>query len=1514
MNLTSRMTVITAAVIAFASVMPADAGAHLYAGRRKTINCGVVVIDRAKQPLAEVGNLFFLLDRRTDLKPAGWSFDNPLAPYSASTGQGKDNPAYWEVDLTTATNLSRMHVLYFPASGTLKLTDQQREALRRFVDGGGVLWVDNSGTPGGALTFDDSFFLTNFSFNNANGRDVPTDRHHPLLSTPYWINEMEVGGLGANPGRYDCMPGYDPGVSWGMMDRPTSFDILFTVVKNTGTDRPSVAANAYGSGRIVATANYVGKGCYAYYPYEQPNLKFAYNVMAWASSFTALRKDPRHSGASIDTVGGAKLLEHWSLPDAPPNRGAESSPVIHKNVVFYSSGNTLFALDVFPSEDLDQDGNPDDGLPDNKAAPKYKGADIIWTWEGDGELSSPTVASAQDPVSGESAIEAVLVTSSAGAIHMLEAFPVDSSGRLAGQTRPIVPPYTKVPPTGQLNPPLYINGWVYALGGDGRMYAWNPALQAWNAAGANRNARYEWNVPTEFGLPGEASSGRADPRRGPHYGFVKNDSSGAVVGMVYWFAGPWETAGAMRAERNDFVYGVPVYVSNDRLKPKRTSSVLPDTECDINYRSGNISADPPPIVWIRLPTGVNQYQTVNADDLNKTLLGVNSPGTIILRGVTLEPGAMVYASYALDYAPMQAHVLQMALPRVRAPLKPSSRDLGAGGGAATPPTEITGTPAMGPSNMLYINAKRSGVGGSVYGILNDGTRQVTRWNYVLHPEISGLPEIGDGWSKFLQPLRAGDPTFPDLFGVITMRDSAGNIVSMQDPQVKSSPAVSGDKVFVTVSGADGSGALVCFKANPDFTIRIMENAGYDEGGKPIKRPKSLYNRTTRQNARVRVWQPNLMLGGGTPADMQPMLSAVDITRAEWIDYDRGAITFHDFDTYEIRGTGPNANVTSTFTPSLPVWVYVDNVAVPIDMNTWGPAAALAKQLGMVIPPETGDCVDLSGWNNLLWYYAIPDSTISSSPVVIGNKVYFIADNGFLYALNADTGESLGGAVDAKNVVWQHDLGDGPLGGQDTNLSVAGANGVLVTAGANGLHAFTNATTLVADNNRLVELDGAGEIAWSVDTLTWPSAVPPANAAPPRRTGQINKPARVRYLAGNELLVVNSGANQVARIDRSGTVGIAAFSAGPSPKFIRWMYDKFADPKNLLRTGQPTQLQGPTDALLWEEIEPDAGGPLLVVHCLVADSGNHRILDLVYRIANGQLLNDVFDPASGYVLPELNWVTKTDSMNQRYVYDCIQLVPESGGAKYSVWAAVSNYATGTDLGGTPPVGNQGLGGAIVALGYRKREKPADPWIYSGPGAGEIVARCDRTVWPGGGERPLAVPRFFQVLDKYDPQGNMARFLLICDNYGVYKARIPAGGPPVVEHALRDDSYRRSERELIWEQDGDVVVCEEGLGAPLVATSVQELPNGNWLIANGYSGNDKMSIPAAGMSFPGAPNRFSGEVFEYEPSSGRIVWNSPALYTPKAPPNMNPPAPDTGIRRQKLSNSYIMEQPRSALRQF
>lgn len=1491
----------------FGAASSATAGAYLYAGQRKHIYCGVLAItNRATGTIVNgngidnAGRLFFVMEQHSELKPSGWSFENPFAPGSPSTGLGKDDTEYWVVNLAATRSLSRMNVLYLPASGAINLDDQDREKLRRFVDGGGVLWIDNTGSP--PLDFGNSFFIGEFGFTIASGGfEQAFSRHHPILSSPHLLSMPETASLGSPPGEYDCDFGYDQG------NPPSNFDILLPVVTNTLTNKPSVAANVYGSGRIVATANYVGYACCKYsYPYNVPDLKFAYNVVAWASAYSTLRKDPRHTGSTIDTVGGSKLVEQWCLSNVAPATGssaapAENGPVIYKNAVFYTGMlngvSTLFAIDLYPTTDLDGDGNVDDGMRGLStlyapgSAPQ--GVDLLWYYRPPepGTLSAPTVVSIQDPGQPGSTTEAVLVTSSSGYVYMLKAFP-NVDGILIAITNPAdLVLYTyRLPALISPNiakpmPPLYINGWIYAVNGEGRLCAYNPSLEAWaNVHPPPPVVISEWQMPG----PSYGSWTDVEPKTGPTFGFVQNNTSGAVIGVVYWYVSTPNPSGP---PPNDRICGVPVFCSNDRLKINHTTTDHFSVECRISYSSATISDSPRPIVWYKDSAG----NRIEADTVlsNRRISGGAIDNTSFVLGMIvatfssqIPPDATVYATYALSYDNTST-----AGPPITISPPPQPVDV------TTPQTVISSLPALGPDNMTFITGTRSGAGGggSVYGIHGDGTTGTTKWHYFLHS--------GDDLPTDLNPAVQRIP------GVVAdfQTDADGRTIvnNMVDPQSFSSPAYAGDKVFVTVtstgtstSDADPKAALLCFKANSDFVIRITGNAGLGLGGKMQRQPKKLYSTTNNRRMSVKIWQPNLIDTGGLT--LTSLMSAIPVP-SDMIDYDNGTITFDNFDRLRLKSGG--SIPTNTFSPSLPVWVFLDNIGVPVDFSTWAPSVRAA---GGNIPAITGDSVDLSGWNNLLWYYVVPPyegrpcSGVHSSPIVIGNTIYFVTDDGVLYALNTETGESQSGPIDSKNVIWQTKISTGVLP-DGANISPAGADGVLLVPLSDGLHAFANSMTLVADNNRVVELDGSGDVAWSVDSVMIPVSVPTSTTqTPPVRGVPVNKPARVRYIGSGDILVVNSGANQVCRINRGGYVGVDKFN---SEKYIRWAFDRFCDPKGLLRPGQPLKLSSPTDAILWQEMEADGWA---TVHCLVADSGAHRILDLVYPFStiNGESVKkgDLHpacerDPKTGFYLPYVNWVSRTESMNQKYTFTCMQIVDATDSTvlprviKNRIWAAISNYGTGNDPGSN--IGERGLGGAIVAFEWR--EMGENGWNYNTPGSGEIVQRCDHVDWGGGTPKPLANPRFFQVIETPNPND---MHMLVCDNYGVYDVLISSTPPAVGNFLLDKDAvpdsiqdYRGLPRDVTDESTG-TVVRTESLGAPLLATSVQLLHNGHWLISNGWSGQ----IGVRGRSF-------SGEVFQYDPVNCKVVWSSPNIVA----------ANETAPWEQRMGNSSILEQPRSALRQ-
>lgn len=1553
--------------------LPADAGAYMYAGKRRVINCGVLDFKQGSlnptlnQPLgsivlgsatSEVGNLFYLLDIRSDLKPTGWSFENPYAPVDPATGQRyeKYSPQYWLINLQTTRDLSKLNVLYLPASGTIDLNDEDREKLRKFVDAGGVLWIDNAGAPqlafttGMVTTSAGSFVIPYFYFHASGGKyDGAWVRHHPLLTLPYWLDDREITMLGRDWGKNACnvlLPmSSDPDIP------PQVSDVLFPVVAkdNSGPSDASVVANAYGSGRIIATANFIGGGCCLAYPYCNPSLKLTYNIIAWASSWTDLRKDPRHTGRSIDTVGGSSLVKLWTA-GGPPN--GESGAVIYKNVGFYTYGSKLIAVDVLPSEDLDHDGNSDDG---EQGLGADKGADVVWQFDlNEGKLSTPTIVTCQDPRDPTRMVEAVVVLTSQCNVYMLQAFP-NNNGIMVPQTaagviykwstltarhvvQSISASWTKTP-----QPVAYNNGWFYAVTPDGRLHAFNPVLDNWK--GQNPSTAKD-AVPSDWLIPGPdwEQAVRTNPAApkpsfklgstvaGPNFGYVNAGNSGALIGMVYWCVHASAESGNninIAEEGNDFIFGVPVYVRNDRLRREAVSDNGKLSEYRVTYATSKITSRFPTPV-IRIVPNTTQIDTAQGDNGIETNKGLDTTGktfdklgSILIYTQTPLPGeAGIYADYAIDYSPSYT-----GWPTIRYALCPSSM---VNITQPVPSSYIAATPAMSYNNTMYVTATRLAPSGgtpsgqqasesaflpgdSIFAIRNDGAQsQSTRWHYMLHSGI--VP--GGATAGVLQGTSTPAFPIPGLLKSKPSSISASDIeaVTIAQPRVLSSPVVVGDKMFVTVTGLDkrggnrNGGALLCLKTNSDAVIRIVENAGSGGGSQMLRKPKQLWDSNGRPYS-IALWQPDVMCAT-TP--LGPMAESIPVP-SSMVDRNKGTITISFVDQMRLRNQ--LSQLTNTMSTSLPVWVTVDGVEVPIDWTTWGPANTLAKLMNIKIPDTPqGDCVDLSGWCNLLWYYAPDGCTgISHSPVVIGTNVYFVTDDGLIYCVDSETGETTGKPFwgkDPKFMLWEEPIvpGPTPLNGDGLNVSPAGSNGVLLVPGPEGLCGYANPSTLIADRNRLVEVDSGGDVRWALDSILVPESAPELGYSSgglnlPRLKVAINKPSRARYTEAGEILLVNTGSNMVCKIDKSGNVGIQrVVSISPSngsdvDGWIKMSYDKFADPGHLLRPGQPLTLSNPLDAITWTETEQGPNNQAFVMHCVVADSGNSRVIDLVFRFtADGHIINETYDGSTGYILPDLNWMSNTESKAEKYVFECLQLVINPGfdathPMVQNIWAAISNYRIDNNPG------REGLGGAIVELNYRTRDFGEKQWDYSFPKTGQINSGCLKVDLGGAsGIQPLACPRFFQVIDKPD-----GRSLLICDNRGVYKVSLAAGAtaPPVTQH-LYHDEFRDA-----LDRDGSVAGVQS-LPFKLTAMSAQELMNGRWLIANGYAG-----------SIAPWNKTYVGEVFEFDPGVTNAAKSAPNWCSPKLQikyPAGPQSSMDTWEWSQLTGSSYNIQQPRSAFRHF
>ena len=390
--------------------------------------------------------VFYILNQRNDLKPLGWNIVNPLAPatvtpsilnrWAARTGVSAytlyqhitpDMAPYWEVSLSGQTNLDAL--LQFDVlllnlhNHTVSLTSAEAEMLRRFVDGGGQLWVENSG--GGEVV--DPLFL-DFQFNNgaASGAallpvalNTPTLQRHPIIDAPYQLQQKELNSLGVDPVQA-TITGF---TSLTALPDPT---LLSTVVGNgSANNSPIISAGQMGAGQIVVTTpgssaainDAVGGTTTGFGPNSGPfcgknygaaptaDLKFVTDLLSWDTAHPNELKTSHQSSQSRSSLGPA-LTPTWFYPLAGSVGGTAPGAAINGDFVFVRAvDGLLHAFNALPDTDIleSQAAVPDAGLLDyiygktydeiwnSSAAGTFPGVSSPLTVPASAALSAPTI-------------------------------------------------------------------------------------------------------------------------------------------------------------------------------------------------------------------------------------------------------------------------------------------------------------------------------------------------------------------------------------------------------------------------------------------------------------------------------------------------------------------------------------------------------------------------------------------------------------------------------------------------------------------------------------------------------------------------------------------------------------------------------------------------------------------------------------------------------------------------------------------------------------------------------------------------------------------------------------------------------------------------------------------------------------------------------------------------------------------------------------------------------------------
>lgn len=426
----SRISIVIAVSLLLTALPTPRASAQAvnYSGHTRVLNVGKLIINSgvydSAGPLAGVPedtapHLFYLLDQRTDLKPRGWILQNPLAPstvtqaihdrwvksggnpkgidplvshglrYQVGSAVSKDMAAYWEVNLvqTPLKDLLKFDMLFISShTDGESFSPQEQEKLRKLVEAGGVVWLDDCWK----FRIADSgrFFLPNLQFHGSHiGAAAPAssalavDPTHPLITTPFFLTQDDLDHLGdKNVGEYYHTGFVAPQPITGTFNDPTpktapdlsqpEADVLAPVLMNTltadttkypGGPYPYLSAGRYGAGFVIVSSGDIGDAinanCGGTTGYNIPapdydknggsvcgnsllasdseDLKFAYNALSWASNFSTYRRGPEHSAYSPQTVT-LPITKQWNFL-LNQGEAVESDPIVVRNNIFVAT-------------------------------------------------------------------------------------------------------------------------------------------------------------------------------------------------------------------------------------------------------------------------------------------------------------------------------------------------------------------------------------------------------------------------------------------------------------------------------------------------------------------------------------------------------------------------------------------------------------------------------------------------------------------------------------------------------------------------------------------------------------------------------------------------------------------------------------------------------------------------------------------------------------------------------------------------------------------------------------------------------------------------------------------------------------------------------------------------------------------------------------------------------------------------------------------------------------------------
>lgn len=1247
--------------------LPAQAGAYTFSNpnAQRTINAGVVLLDSTTDTTNPPTSLkagpdnpdpymFYILSRRVDLLPVGWTIKNPLAPHNiAADVQARwdartsniNSPAgqafvnnngghayqfgqnvtpgmapYWEVPLATAStqDLQQFDILLVnlaTANGIAdiaKFRPSEVEKLRRFVDGGGTLLVedngggnitDGTGAAGTANAYGPLFFPLQYAGGAAGTAQLPSLRdRHPILSAPYYLAQNELNALG-NSFTGDVISTASPEFAPVLYD--TAKDIL-------------VGADSYGAGAVVISStgamaainNAVTAGSIptTYGPNSGPycgtnfqsaptqDLKFLCNIISWGGGHSHEHQNSHQTGETPSALPSPVRSWNYVPTTGGPYTSNMPGATLNGNFVYsMDSAGTLHAFDLYPYEDLDGDGKPDDGLADYSLG---SSCDEVWHVP----ASGPTAGNSAPTVATPAGTVFVFVEGLNGSINQYTAntttTPAATSVKTAaGQSFA----------AGPAPAPTYYEGRLYASEPDGSLFV-NDFTSGRSASGG---------VSVKLAAVGGGTS-PVIPTGAPAVGALA--STGASSGTT-----PQSTDIVAMVPTNYGLYSLFLGARGEQLAGTGTSYTA-------NHTPGMAVID------VNAPSRAYSLTMATApanDYANKEpLVPTSTPPSRTFTGTPTN--TPVYADYDVDFSTKSASLTRTAVTY---------------GGANPVATGTGSTPALDRFGNAY------------YFASEPSTAPYTAASYTVLACFHDAPSGPRLLWRFRLP--GGTEAITDADGT--------NYAALSGFTFQGKPVVdSRGFVYALASSSNGSQtAVLCFNGLGTVTTAPL---GTDVNNASLT--QSVNGTATNE------------FGDGTPSTLLSTQYTQNGTN--------GPLTFSNFG---ITATGTPTTLTPNLNEPEPVTATVD-----------------------ASPTVAGAAFQLLLHTNLAWYSILKTAVVPATATAVatgtdiaitpgegltkvGSALYFVGGvaggaGSNLYSVPTDP-EAAGYTIASKYVdalviptnstSFVTDSGD--TGAGATSAIASAANGALIVNGAKGVSAFLNRTTLVTDNSRVMELNQDGSASWLVDSTQ-------GNIGLGTTSLELNRPSSITELTPNDYLVADTGNNRVVRFDRAGKVvwELSRFNdtfdttASPDP-LTKANYGKTGP---FLSASEPNTLNQPTSVQIRQAVETIGTIQYNVVHYLVSDTGNFRILDIV----------DIYD-ANGKPVGtphNLVWISHTHDQQQRqYRYQSAAYFSAANGTTAYIVALVTNQRvaqppTNPALGVLGSAAQDSPGGSLVLLDY------------------------------------------------------------------------------------------------------------------------------------------------------------------------------------------------------------------------